>query len=350
MSKQKLLHIYPEEYSFVRNDSIILENQYKVINLKFGTKNTLIPLYFIKQLFQLIIQISSTDKILIQFGGYHSLIPTFIGKIFNIKVFIIVHGTDACSFPEINYGILRKKALRMFCYLSYKYCHKILPVSESLVYTENTYYCPNQTLKFGLKASFPKLDENKISVVYNGVDLAKWEAINQKEINHTFITVAGGQSINEIRKGIDLIINYAKELPNCTFIIVGLKDVLTEYKKDNITFVPKTSQQTLQKLFNSSTFYLQLSIFEGFGLALCEAMLCGCIPIVSNVNIMPKIIGDSGFILQKRDKTEFIQLITHITKTDVFKLNALQQKTSNEIKTNFPLTKRENRLLEVLNS
>ncbi|HMC97284.1 MAG TPA: glycosyltransferase, partial [Flavobacteriales bacterium] len=54
-------------------------------------------------------------------------------------------------------------------------------------------------------------------------------------------------------------------------------------------------------LYGSATYYLQLSVSEGFGNALCEAMLCGCIPIVSSTGAMPRIVGDTGYIVQRRD-------------------------------------------------
>ena len=40
---------------------------------------------------------------------------------------------------------------------------------------------------------------------------------------------------------------------------------------------------------------------EGFPNALCEAMLSGCIPIVSNVGAMPKIVKETGYLLLKKD-------------------------------------------------
>ena len=40
---------------------------------------------------------------------------------------------------------------------------------------------------------------------------------------------------------------------------------------------------------------------EGFGVALAEAMACGCVPIVSRVGILDFIAGDSGFVLEKHD-------------------------------------------------
>jgi glycosyltransferase involved in cell wall biosynthesis len=59
-------------------------------------------------------------------------------------------------------------------------------------------------------------------------------------------------------------------------------------------------------------YYFQLSIMEGFPNALAEAMLCGCIPIGSNVSGIPFIIGDTGYILNKRDINELNLLVENV--------------------------------------
>ena len=64
-------------------------------------------------------------------------------------------------------------------------------------------------------------------------------------------------------------------------------------------FLKENYPQELKILYNESKFYFQLSNTEGFGVALCEAMLCGCVPIVSDVNFLPSIVGNSGFVLKK---------------------------------------------------
>ena len=77
----------------------------------------------------------------------------------------------------------------------------------------------------------------------------------------------------------------------------------------------------LMKLYSTTQFYLQLSNFEGFGVAICEAMLCQCVPIVSDVNFLPSIIEDTGFILKKRNKEMLVELIKSSLDSDLTKLS-----------------------------
>ena len=63
-------------------------------------------------------------------------------------------------------------------------------------------------------------------------------------------------------------------------------------------------------------------------------MLCQCIPIVSNVNVLPKIVGDSGFILEKRDSIMLIDFEPGDYVTNYSKLELIAR---NRIKNNFTI-------------
>ena len=56
---------------------------------------------------------------------------------------------------------------------------------------------------------------------------------------------------------------------------------------------------------------------EGFGLALAEAMACGCVPIVSKVGILDFIAGDSGFVLEKHDIGLLKSIIGKAVESDI---------------------------------
>jgi glycosyltransferase involved in cell wall biosynthesis len=46
--------------------------------------------------------------------------------------------------------------------------------------------------------------------------------------------------------------------------------------------------------------YVQASRHEGFGLAVAEAMLAGCVPVVMNVTAMPEVVGDTGVLIESQ--------------------------------------------------
>ena len=346
---RKILYIAPYWNTFIRSDFELLARSNEVIPIVFGNKHDgLIPLYFVRQFFLILAHsISKNTLFFIQFGGYHSLLPTLFSYFFGNASYVVVHGTDACSFKAINYGILRKPLLRLFCKFTFRLCTKILPVSHSLVVTQNDYFSQNETLQFGIHHEFPEIPLKKIEVIHNGLDSSCWPLENLYK-RHTFVTVAGGQSIKQLRKGIDLILKCAEELPNYTFLIVGLKEFQTTTTNNNVTFIPKTNQKELIKIYNESTFYLQLSIFEGFGLALCEAMLCGCVPIVSKANMLPEIIGSSGFVLEKRDSALFKKLLNEAATKAESELRQRAKLARARIESEYPILKREKAIENIL--
>ena len=49
---------------------------------------------------------------------------------------------------------------------------------------------------------------------------------------------------------------------------------------------------------------MQASRHEGFGLAVAEAMLAGCVPVVMNVTAMPEVVGDAGVLIESQRPEE----------------------------------------------
>lgn len=185
----------------------------------------------------------------------------------------------------------------------------LLPVSSSLIYTYNTFYDDKRYYKQGFKYFFPSL-KTKYSVINNGLDVNFWKKNKQiiKE-EKTLMTVFSEKQY--ILKGGDLIVNVSEKFRDYQFLIAGTeKPSILKKIPENVKFLGKLKPEELRDLYNRSRYYLQLSAFEGFGYALCEAMLCECIPIGSSVNIIPDIIGNTGYILYNRDVNELEEVLS----------------------------------------
>src|SRR5690606_37520679 len=140
---------------------------------------------------------------------------------FSKKVFIITHGTDCASIPEINYGSLRISLLKRICDFSYRRATAIFPVSESLIETELLFDPEITSKKQGLLHRFPGL-QTPMEVIYNGLDENQWTLpTDGKRIENSFLAV---MSTNQfILKGGDLILEIAKKYPNCSFYFAGVQ-------------------------------------------------------------------------------------------------------------------------------
>lgn len=53
--------------------------------------------------------------------------------------------------------------------------------------------------------------------------------------------------------------------------------------QEQVVLIGKTNPDVLSRWYSAADYFVAASYYEGSGLALCEAMACGCIPIVSNI-------------------------------------------------------------------
>lgn len=335
-----ILYIYPVRTAFTDRDVEMLSTGFKVRCLPFTTKPLLLQFYFVFQFLQLILYLPITRHYLCFFSGYHSVLPTFFGKLFRKKTFIQCGGTDAINMPEINYGNFRKKWLKIATVYSFKNCYKILPVADSLV-KSNYIYDPLLSSKQGVLNLIPELN-TPIEVIYNGFDSEFWKDFGDFREEYTFVTVAIGIS-NQARariKGIDLIEKLAELFPDHFFTLVGDDHFKTESK--NIKLIGPQDKEGLRKIFNENRYYFQLSTSEGFPNSLAEAMLCGCVPIGSAVGDIPKIIGDTGFILETKN---ILKLTSILNSLDEINFEFFRKKAREKITTNFTYQTRKEKLL-----
>ena len=342
MTRKNLIFIYPKRFTFIETEIKLLHNDFKLISLdqRWNSK-WLLPFNLIYQFFFLLFNIFRADCILVSFAGYWSLLPAIFGKLFKKNLFIILHGTDCVKFFDINYGNLRSPITSFFIKHSLKLSKLLLPVSESLMFTKNTYY-NEKSIELGVMHHFPDI-QTPYKVVPNGLLLDDWNRIPGIERSpDSFVTVMNEKQIQ--RKGLDLIIEVAKLKPDCSFYCAGL-DIKNKTIPKNIFFLGRLSPKELKRLYSRSQFYLQLSNFEGFGVAICEAMLCECIPIVSDVNFLPEIIGDSGFVLEKRNKKLLVELINDALNSDI---TSLEKNSRSRIVNNFSSDKRREMLNNIL--
>ncbi len=326
MSMPKILYFYTRLSSFVQKDIDILSPAFDIEEFEFNAvPKSRTPFLFIKQLNFLLFNIRKSDIIICQFGGYHSLLPVLFAKLARKPSLIITGGTDCVSFPSINYGNFHKKYLGLFTKWSYNLASHISPVHESLLLRDYTYQdddYPQQGLLF-----FCKGLRTPSTVIYNGYDPKKWFR-NSEKIANTFLTVAAGIEPFTLKlKGIDMILEVAVRLPESHFTIIGVPNGYPlNVKSKNVTTVPQVKNAELIDYYSRNEFYLQLSMSEGFPNALSEAMLCECIPIVSNVGSMAEIVGESGFILKRRDLNLFQSEIEGALKSNKKNLAAEARK------------------------
>lgn len=360
MPRQGILFVkhYSTNAKFISNDKDILEKKYDVIYYNAHTKkNFLIVFSLLKQFFHHLIYLRKYKLAYIWFADYHSLIPVLIAKIFSKKTVIAAGGYDATYIPEIDCGAFSeqtfKKKLRNFAVrFSLKNADLILAVDDSLVENENTYIYSDipgkKNLKDGILNFIPGIRE-KIKVVYTGFDKNFFE--RDKNIPKENFVLSAGYSPNENefrRKGFDMLIESSKILPDVNFVIIGINPEqlkrLSALNLRNVKFFGSLKMDELKKYYNHAKVFAQLSLFEGQPNSLCEAMMSECIPVGSNVNGIPRVIGDTGFLVYKKDAKEISEKILMALNSHVEKGEAARKR----IMENFSYEKREESILKII--
>ena len=350
--KQNLLYFYPAKATFVERDINYLSGKYNVLiqDLPWKDKSQLV-LNFIKQFFFLLKNGLNTNIILVMFGGYWSFLPTLFGKLFSKQVFIILGGTDCVSFPKINYGSLRKQPLRWFIKKSYQWCTRLLPLDDSLLFSEYLYDADATYKIQGVRAFFKNLN-TPYTVIPNGYDARFWHLKKADKKPLSFISIAFVNDKTRFKlKGFDSIIKLATHFKDATFTLIGISESFAKNLNlpDNVKAFDSLSGQEVKKQLAIHQFYIQLSLSEGFPNALCEAMLMQCIPVGSAVGAIPKIIGDTGIVINKKDDARIASEIKKLIALPKSDLIAMGLSAQRKIKNNFSIENRITLLQNVLN-
>jgi glycosyltransferase involved in cell wall biosynthesis len=88
-------------------------------------------------------------------------------------------------------------------------------------------------------------------------------------------------------------------MTDVNFVLAGAwKDNAIEYLRSiatpNVTFTGWLSDEALWDNYRKAAVYVQASLHEGFGLSVAEAMLAGCIPVVTTAGALPEVAGEFG--------------------------------------------------------
>ncbi|HEV9035769.1 MAG TPA: glycosyltransferase family 4 protein [Puia sp.] len=86
------------------------------------------------------------------------------------------------------------------------------------------------------------------------------------------------------------------------YMVYHTEELLSEIREfvaatgvgDAVVLVGKIEHQQLQDWYNAAEFILSGSHYEGSGIAVCEAMSCGCIPVVTDISSFRKMTGNGG--------------------------------------------------------
>lgn len=309
-ARPRLVFVCQALHSFVKDDIALLEERFDVRVFQFNADRFStrvgrlagVVYYALKQLVWLLRELPRADVVFGWFAGYHAALPVMLAKRFGRPSVVVLAGTDSNWLPELGYGVYDSRWQAPLTRLVLRNATMLLPVADALIYAENRYATWPETRANGVRAHTPDLT-TPARVIPFGYDPDDWQ-MGADEREPVVCTVAFLSSHRTLRvKGVDLLFEAARELPGVSFQVVGVAESFkAEVRKqyappENVELLPPRPRDELSAVYSKASVYAQLSRTEGMPNVLCEAMLCGCIPVGSSVAGIPATIGEAGIIV-----------------------------------------------------
>lgn len=232
-------------------------------------------------------------------------------------------------------------------------------VSGVIVISENT--------KKEYKSHFPKFPENRITLTHLGVDIEtknskKFERLLPKDWRKRgyFIYLGGGIQKNKNSEGvinayrcfIKLISesSYKEEAPY--LVIAGkifedqrstqsknLSSMVKEFDLDeDVVFTGFYSEQDKYQLLHNSIAFIHLSLCEGFGISVVEAMRSKTPVIVHNGSSYPEVVQDAGLLVDGLDPEAVANEMLKVFNSKEFRNSLIQKGYQRSLNFNWETT------------
>jgi len=150
-------------------------------------------------------------------------------------------------------------------------------------------------------------------------------------------------------KNLDIIFSVAKDLPECTFVLVGKEDYFYSRLKQraesqnirNVIFSGFVNDTELSTLYRFGWLYVFPSLYEGFGLPPLEAMSRGLPVLSSDRGSLPEILSDAAVYFDPKDAEDLSKKITELSENSVLRVELVEKGYKQSKKYSFPLMARE---------
>lgn len=326
-----ILFVYIKKSSFVERDLDLLLNNFNVKEVEFPMNKELRTIFQIPfKLVQMITNVLWADLTFSWLADLHAFFAVVFSKIGKKRSIVVVGGYEVARVPELRYGALLNPGLAKIVEYIFKNADKVLTVDE------------------GLKIEATKninVNSDNVLTVPTGYDYNLFKPQGNKE--DLVLTVAAGSSWDRAKlKGLDTFVESAKYLPQFNFILIGFRGPGAEKLKSiaptNVQFIEPLTTELLIPYYQKARVYCQFSVREGLPNVLCEAMLCECVPVGSDIPGIRAAIGDTGFYVPIGEPIKCADAIQKALLSDKGK------EARKRIKTAFPLQRREAELTQII--
>ena len=277
----RLLYVHSRKASFVAIDREILAERFEVEDLYQPGRVPNFP--------KVIGAVRKADVVFGWFASWHTFLPVTLAWLLRKPSVMVIGGFDTANMPDIAYGHQRGGLRRH---------------ASRWIFRRATRLITNSSYSLSEIERNTPIPPERVTVVHHGVPDPFGKEPGPKE--RAALTVGAIDRSTLVQKGQLPFVQAARELRDVRFVFAGkwLDDAVEELRAaapPNVEFTGWLSDDDLHAAYRSAAVYVQASRHEGFGLAVAEAMLAGCVPVVMNVTAMPEVVGDAGVLIESQE-------------------------------------------------
>ena len=318
-----ILFISAFSTTFINDDLEVLERHFNV-RRQIG--------HGLFSVLRIVLGVLNSDIVFSWFASVYGSIGVAVGKFFGLKSAIVVGGLDVAKEKELGYGIWLSPWKSRLVRYALRKADRVLVVDPSL--REDA-------------VRLADYDGKNIVYLPTGYDSSFWRPVGEKE--PFVLTVANVKTETRLRvKGIDTLIKAAERLLQVKFVVIGVDPALALQLRPplNMEYYPAMPQQDLLPFYRQAKVYCQPSLREGLSNALCEAMLCQCIPVATAIGGNLTAVGDSGILIPSGDLDALVAAVEHAIEMPA----EAGAKGRARIVALFPKEKRQSELVRIIES
>lgn len=224
----------------------------------------------LKRVLELFYKISKCDVVLFSGLSKINILGLQLARIQRKKAAYLMHGCIAVESKINN-----------------EYNERIIKIENKVLKIAPKIICVSKSFMNWMKENYPQY-KDKLDYVNNGIDfdlLEESRNIVVERDDNTILSVGGGMPMKNIKaicKAISVL--NKREKRHLKLIVIGKKGKDTDIIKSYpfVTYLENVPKNKMVYYYKISRLYIQNSIFETFGLAPIEALMCGCNLLISN--------------------------------------------------------------------
>ena len=185
------------------------------------------------------------------------------------------------------------------------------------------------------------IPDERISVVYEGIDHRVFRPVSQRIYNHPYILFV---STEHPRKNFTTLLKAFSQLKSesrfkeLKLVKVGnaggqetdfrsqTMGVVESLNLSNeVIFTDFVPEADLPTYYSGAEVFVLPSLYEGFGFPVLEAMACACPVITSNNSSLPEVVGEAGIMVDPQNTNNLAQAMSKVLTDSKLRDNMIRK-------------------------